>query len=320
MTGKSAQTWRDKAVHWFARTVVLLVATGAAILSFDALTSLAVAAGVGENLAWMWAVVIDGFILVATIAAFTLKDRGLKVVWYPWTTLGVFVILSMVGNGFHAAIAETDYKLPLEVAVIVTAIPPIALFMAIHMLIVMTAPTEEEKKLKARHAAQLARKQRIEDRKLEAEEKAEMRLVDKTEKESLKAAVLMEVVPKASAPVKPAKTVSAAPVTPQPALLGNAEVTTEKRKTEPIADSKISLLELGSQVDEPTNALNDEAMVTVSSAPAARGNELELFHQFVAENGKTPTGPQFAQLLGKSVRTGQVALRKIRDAEPGLFN
>lgn len=163
----------SKVLHYTTRIIVVLVALGAAILSFDALTALATAAGIRPEFAWIWAVVIDGFIMVATFATFALKDRG-KSKYYAWTTLGVFVTLSILGNAWHAAIEKTAFQLPLQVAVIVTAIPPLALFLAIHLLVIMVSPTHEQK---IEHKRELERKERL--RKIEEKE------LERLEKEAL---------------------------------------------------------------------------------------------------------------------------------------
>lgn len=131
-------------LHIMTRVVVGLVAIGAAILSFDGLTALAVASGISTSLAWIWAVVVDGFILVATLAAFAMKNRGVAKI-YAWSMLAIFVIFSILGNAWHAAIVRETFVLPLWVAFIVMSIPPLALFLALHLLLLMVSPDHEEK-------------------------------------------------------------------------------------------------------------------------------------------------------------------------------
>ena len=162
----------SKFLNYSTRAVVVLVAVGAAVLSFDALTELARASGIRNEFAWIWAVVVDGFILIATFAAFALQDREGKAKFYAWTTLAVFVIISILGNAWHAAIASEGYVMPMEAAVIVTAIPPLALFLAIHLLVIMVSPTSDQKAEMLRHRKKQERIRAIEDKELERLEKA----------------------------------------------------------------------------------------------------------------------------------------------------
>ncbi|WP_162606359.1 DUF2637 domain-containing protein [Jiangella asiatica] len=62
------------------------LAIGAFTLSFDALRELATVAGLNWSIAWLWPLIVDEFILLATAAAVALRDRGPRVTWYPWAT------------------------------------------------------------------------------------------------------------------------------------------------------------------------------------------------------------------------------------------
>jgi hypothetical protein len=67
------------------------------------LRDLAVASGIEERLAWIWPLVVDGFICVATVAAVLLRPRGWRIAWYPWVTLAMAACVSVAGNALHAA-------------------------------------------------------------------------------------------------------------------------------------------------------------------------------------------------------------------------
>lgn len=129
-------------------TAVSFLGVGAFLLSFAALRDLAHAAGVPAGLAWIWPLIIDGFILVATLA--TLALRGTRTSWYPWTALVVFAILSVTGNAVHVIALPTDsLGVPAPIAVAVASVPAIALLLASHMLVVLAgtparAATSEE--------------------------------------------------------------------------------------------------------------------------------------------------------------------------------
>lgn len=168
----SSVSSESRVIHYVTRGIVVLVAVGAAVLSFDALTALAAASGVPSQLSWVWAVVVDGFILVSTLAAFALRDRSGRAKYYAWTTLGVFVIISILGNAWHAVIVKQFFELPIWVAVIVTAIPPLALFLAIHLLIIMVSPTPEQKLEYKRQLEHQNRLDRLKEKEIEKLERA----------------------------------------------------------------------------------------------------------------------------------------------------
>lgn len=52
------------------------LAIGAFTLSFDALRELARVSGVSQGLSWVWPLIVDGFIVIATASAVMLRPRG----------------------------------------------------------------------------------------------------------------------------------------------------------------------------------------------------------------------------------------------------
>ncbi|MDN5685847.1 MAG: DUF2637 domain-containing protein [Brachybacterium sp.] len=129
------------------------VALLAFAMSFDALTQLARGAGIRPAISWMWPVVVDGSMIVATAAALVLRTSPVPATRiYPWAQLGLFGLVSVIGNGLHAT-GATD--LPGPVAVAVSGIPPVALLLSTHLLVMMLprwrwttedepAPSDEE--------------------------------------------------------------------------------------------------------------------------------------------------------------------------------
>lgn len=115
---------------------MVLLALGGFVLSFNALTDLAVHSGIIPELAFLWPLIVDGFIVVATAAAFALKQRGRRVTWYPWTALILFSAVSVAGNASHAVNAD-NVTVPVWVATVVSSVPAIALLIASHLLVVM---------------------------------------------------------------------------------------------------------------------------------------------------------------------------------------
>lgn len=114
-----------------------VLALGAFVLSFDALRELAVVAGLRLELAWIWPVIVDGFIVVATINAIVLSERSSKAAWYPWAALLGFAVVSVIGNGLHAARHADTEAISVEVAAAVSAIPAVALLVISHLIVVM---------------------------------------------------------------------------------------------------------------------------------------------------------------------------------------
>ncbi|NED96850.1 DUF2637 domain-containing protein [Phytoactinopolyspora alkaliphila] len=121
---------------------VALLAIAAFTLSFDALRDLALIAGLNRRLVWLWPIVVDGFIVIATIAAVLLRPRGWKVAWYPWFTLMLAAAVSVWGNALHAATHADLNRVTLVVAALVSAVPALSLLLASHLLVVLLAPPE----------------------------------------------------------------------------------------------------------------------------------------------------------------------------------
>lgn len=109
-------------------------------MSFDALAQLAKAAGIRESIAWMWPVVVDGSMIVATAAALVLRTSPSAATRiYPWAQLALFALISVVGNVLHS-LAEQTLQLPPLVAGAVSGVPPIALLLSTHLLVMMLPP------------------------------------------------------------------------------------------------------------------------------------------------------------------------------------
>lgn len=122
------------------------LAIGSFVLSFNALRDVAEAAGIPGELAFAWPLIVDGFIVVATLAAFALRSRGLRVTWYPWATLIAFGIVSVIGNALHVQTLDPGrVRLDSTLAVAVSSVPPIALLVASHLLVVMISGHERTK-------------------------------------------------------------------------------------------------------------------------------------------------------------------------------
>lgn len=116
---------------------VVGLALGGFTLSFTALRELASREfAIAPELAFIYPLVIDGFIVIATAAAFTMKKRGPRTTWYPWAALAVFGALSVLGNAAHA-IDNPSATFPAWVSAVGASVPAVALLIASHLLVMM---------------------------------------------------------------------------------------------------------------------------------------------------------------------------------------
>jgi hypothetical protein len=94
-------------------------------MSYGALHALARDSGVPPTLAWLWPLVVDGFIVVASLSVLhaVLEARSAA---YPWALLLLFAAVSVAGNVAHGA--------PTPVGRLVAAVPPVALVLAFDLL------------------------------------------------------------------------------------------------------------------------------------------------------------------------------------------
>jgi hypothetical protein len=100
---------------------VLALAAGSFVLSSDALHQLAIANHVPRPLAWIWPLIVDGFIITASLAVLHAVLRG-RPAGYPWLLVLAFSATSIAFNVLHAP--------PTPVARAVAAIPPLTLVLS----------------------------------------------------------------------------------------------------------------------------------------------------------------------------------------------
>lgn len=130
--------WDFAEIVALAMTVVIGV--GAFAWSFDALTGLAQMAGIRHQLAWVGPVFVDGAIIQAIVALVAVQRReqtGVRVkdstVYFFWAELILAELISVVGNGLHAA--ESGQRvLPATIAACVAGAAPLAGLAATHGL------------------------------------------------------------------------------------------------------------------------------------------------------------------------------------------
>jgi transposase-like protein len=128
---------------WVVATAVtgtVGIALGAFWLSFTALSNLTVLAGVPRQEAWIWPLIVDGIIVVATISVVALSPHGRRATLYPWTLLAAGALVSVAANTAHALVTA-DATVPKALAACVSAVPPIVLLAITHLTVELTRRT-----------------------------------------------------------------------------------------------------------------------------------------------------------------------------------
>lgn len=113
-----------------ATTGTIAIAAAAFTLSYAALTELAATAGISTTLAWLWPLVVDGAILISTLAVVELRNNRT----YAWTLLATGTLISLAGNAAHAVY---DGPLPTLVKVGVASVPPLAIVASTHLTVLL---------------------------------------------------------------------------------------------------------------------------------------------------------------------------------------
>lgn len=124
--------------RWAAMTAVagtVFIAAGAFWLSFTSLADLAARSGIGAGQAWAWPLIVDGIIVVATVAVVALA--GQRSAWYPWALLVGGALVSVTANAIHAVVAA-DADVPRMLAASVAAVPPVVLLAITHLTVILT--------------------------------------------------------------------------------------------------------------------------------------------------------------------------------------
>lgn len=128
---------------WVPATAVagtVLIALGAFWLSFTALADLAERSGIDPRRAWVWPLIVDGVIVVATVSVVALDQFGPRSTRYPWLLLAAAATISVTANALHALYSTTP-SVPQILAAAVSAIPPLVLLAITHLTVALTRHT-----------------------------------------------------------------------------------------------------------------------------------------------------------------------------------
>lgn len=120
-----------------ATTGTVLIGIGAFWLSFTALADLAHRSGIAAELSWIWPLIVDGVIVVATISVVALSRYGRGATRYAWLLLAGGAAVSVSANVTHATVAAAA-EVPDVLAAMVASIPPIVLLAITHLTVVLT--------------------------------------------------------------------------------------------------------------------------------------------------------------------------------------
>ncbi|WOF21934.1 DUF2637 domain-containing protein [Microbacterium betulae] len=118
----------------------VLIAAGAFWLSFTALADLARRSGIDAGQAWAWPLIVDGIIVVSTVAVVALARQ--RSALYPWALLAAGALVSVTANAIHAVVAA-DADVPGVLAASVAAVPPLVLLAITHLTVILTRPASE---------------------------------------------------------------------------------------------------------------------------------------------------------------------------------
>lgn len=117
----------------------VLIALGAFWLSFTSLAGLARQCGIPADRAWVWPLIVDGVIVVATVAVVAVSGGGWdrRAARYPWALLLAGACVSVLANASHALVA-VHARVPTALAALVAAVPPLVLLAITHLTVELT--------------------------------------------------------------------------------------------------------------------------------------------------------------------------------------
>jgi hypothetical protein len=134
--------------------------------SWNGLTAAGTWAGV-PLVAWAAPLAIDGFIIVATLAAIYKRSVGDSTAW-AWSAVGLYTGISVVLNAMHALIeGRPDYEpLRMWVGVFVAALMPFSIWMATHLAvsILVVKPEAPKEQVKAQLKREIEEERAAEER------------------------------------------------------------------------------------------------------------------------------------------------------------
>jgi hypothetical protein len=118
--------------------ITLVIGAASFVLSFSSLWDLAARSAWPARLAWLWPVIVDGTIILATMAIVALASnrhqRGNR--RFFWAVLCAAAVVSVSGNAVHAVIPGTAPLVP-WLSALIACVPPVALLATTHTLAIL---------------------------------------------------------------------------------------------------------------------------------------------------------------------------------------
>lgn len=119
---------------WAAVITATIIAVASFLWSWDAIIEVSSWAGLAPGRAWVAPVVVDGAILVYTIAALVQRARG-ESARLAWFALTLFTVVSVALNAAHGWTTSTGSQPWQRTAgTILAALAPVAVFLSTHTL------------------------------------------------------------------------------------------------------------------------------------------------------------------------------------------
>jgi hypothetical protein len=118
---------------WPVAGLVVIVIFTSFLLSFQSQVELAEAARIPEAVSFGWPIIVDGTVVISSLALLTLHPHGKRASWFPAMTLILFGAVSIWANGLHAIEAGLG-----PVALFfVGSVPALGLLASTHMLTIL---------------------------------------------------------------------------------------------------------------------------------------------------------------------------------------
>ncbi|MFJ1582545.1 DUF2637 domain-containing protein [Streptomyces sp. NPDC088197] len=136
-----AETASARRTSWWDPLTLIVLGLAGGALSYDALRQMAVAVHIRPHLAYLFPLVIDGFIAYGIRALLVLRDAPWSARAYAWTLFGAATASSLWANAVHAVRLNQPgvHTLTLgdHTVAVLSAIAPLALAGATHMHILI---------------------------------------------------------------------------------------------------------------------------------------------------------------------------------------
>jgi type IV secretory pathway protease TraF len=138
--GAADQSAGMRLARWSAVVIIIAVGAAAFRLSFATLKDLAVLAHIPASDAWLFPLIVDGTILLATFGVLVLANAPERRFFV--TVLVIGSVVSVAGNSLHAVAAGRE--LPWWASALVAAIAPISLLADTHGLALLIRAAQRD--------------------------------------------------------------------------------------------------------------------------------------------------------------------------------